>query len=275
MRAQRSPALADFAELIRRCREEAGYANAGQFHRAHGRELMGCTAKAYQNLERGLTVPSPALVERLATALRVGLREDRLREFSAAYLRVLLGPGRFCEYALSSLAGAGEAGAVGEHAAGAPRGKSLSAEESRLIHSSKEAYWSFALLCGEVSPRSPADLAGITGFKQTSVEKALRELAQARLIEHQGYGYVGAAALIEDTAGPEDRHHGDALTAEGESGVMLEHPLLIRASETDLRQYFAYLKRGMEPIRELSTRQQGPDTGLFAVELSLRKLFAF
>lgn len=274
MSISRHPALAAFAELIRRCREEAGYANAGQFYRAHGRELMGCTAKAYQNLERGITVPSPALVERLATALRVGLREDRLGEFAAAYLRVLLGQGRFCDFALSTLSGTRD-GARRESVS-VQASRRFSAEEARVIHSSKETYWCFVLLSAEAKPQTSADLAEMTGFKQTVIERALAELVDAGVLQKTGAGgFTSASSFLEDETGSRSEEYWNAVAVGDEKGILLEHPLLIRASESDMRQYFSYLMRGLDGVRSLSTRHQGRDTGLFAVDLSLRKLFPF
>lgn len=274
MSASRHPALAVFAELIRRCREEAGYANAGQFYRAHGRELMGCTAKAYQNLERGITVPSPALVERLATALRVGLREDRLGEFAAAYLRVLLGQGRFCDFALSTLTGTDDG--KRRESASAPASRRFSAEEARVIHSSKESYWCFVLLSAEAKPQTSADLAETTGFKQATIEKALGELVGAGVLQKSGAGgFTSASSFLEEDTGSRSEDYWNAVAGSDEKGVLLEHPLLIRASESDMRQYFSYLKSGLDGVRSLSTRNKARDSGLFAVELSLRKLFPF
>lgn len=93
-----------FAVLLRRCREEAGFPTELSFVRAHGAAHLGCTERAYRDLERGRALPSPRLMSRLATALRLGLREEAARELMRAYLRALLEDDEFIAFLSEALA---------------------------------------------------------------------------------------------------------------------------------------------------------------------------
>lgn len=94
----------DLGLLLTRLREEAGYRSPRAFFEAQGgRGGLGCSLKSYADAERGRSVPSPALAERLAAGLRVGLDEETGSEFARAYLRALLGGDDFLEFAAWAL----------------------------------------------------------------------------------------------------------------------------------------------------------------------------
>lgn len=94
----------DFGAVLTRIREESGYRSPRAFFEAQGgREALGCSLKSYADAERGRAVPSPALAERLAAGLRVGLDEETGAEFARAYLRALLGGDDFLEFAAWAL----------------------------------------------------------------------------------------------------------------------------------------------------------------------------
>ena len=68
--AARSEALGRFGAMVRRRREDAGYASAREFYQSlGGRAFFGCTYKAYLNVEAGASHPSPRLVEKLEATL--------------------------------------------------------------------------------------------------------------------------------------------------------------------------------------------------------------
>ncbi|MBI3553263.1 MAG: hypothetical protein HY077_12280 [Elusimicrobia bacterium] len=67
---ERKIALLHFAALLRKYREGLGHRNAHSFFTAQGgRGFFGCTYRAYLYVEKGLSVPSPALVEKLVATL--------------------------------------------------------------------------------------------------------------------------------------------------------------------------------------------------------------
>lgn len=93
-----------FGALVARLREEGGYRTPRAFFDASGgRAGLGCTLKAYADVERGRAVPQPRLAERIAAGLRVGLDAEAGPEFARAYLGALLGGEDFLEFAAWAL----------------------------------------------------------------------------------------------------------------------------------------------------------------------------
>lgn len=192
--AQDAPALAHFAKLVRRYREAAGHATARAFYDALGaKDALGVGFKAYANVERGVSVPQPALVERLVAAFRLAHSPERSREFALAYLRVLLGFDEMLEFAVQVLTTEGGVRAVG---------------------------------------RAPA--------------KAVR-LSPAQ------------KAALESGAGE----------------VLLDHPLLVRARESELRAYLPYLAQCVAAAELCAGADDAPDDGVFVVESALTRLLSF
>ena len=192
--AKDAPALAHFAKLVRRCREAAGHASARAFYDASGgREALGVGFKAYANVERGVSVPQPPLIERLVAAFRLAHSPERSREFALAYLRVLLGFDEMLEFAVQVLT---TEGAV-RPGAGAP------AKTPRL----------------------------------TAAQKA----------------------TLDDGGGE----------------VLLDHPILVRARESELRGYLPYLAQSVAAAELSAGGENAPDEGLFLVEAALTHLLSF
>lgn len=93
-----------FAAVVRRCRKEAGYRTARAFYAGlGGKEFFGCSYKAYSNLEGGVSVPQPRLVQKVAAALRLGIRRAPARIFARAYLRLILGSEELLELAAEAV----------------------------------------------------------------------------------------------------------------------------------------------------------------------------
>lgn len=183
----RGQALEGFAAVIRRCRKEAGYRTARAFYVAQGgKGFFGCSYKAYANLEAGVSVPQPRLLERVAAALRLGVRREPARKFSRAYLRLILGSAEFLE------------------------------------------------LAAEAVLPSPDE------------------------------GRSSDGGLREESA--EDAETGPAL---------FEHPVLLRASEAELRGYFPQLSQALERTARRAAAGPAGTEGEFALEVAVVRLLSF
>ncbi len=192
--AKDAPALAHFSKLVRRYREAAGHQTARAFYDASGgKDAMGVGFKAYANVERGVSVPQPALVERLVAAFRLAHSPERSREFAMAYLRVLLGFDEMLEFAVQVLTTEG------------------------------------AVRPGGAAPAKP--------LKLSPTQKA-----------------------AIDNGGGE---------------VLLDHPILVRAKESELRAYLPYLAQSIAAAELAGGDEGAPDEGVFLVEAALTHLLSF
>ncbi len=100
----KAAALEDFAAVVSRLRRDAGHRTARAFYEAlGGKDFFGCSYKAYSNLEGGVSIPQPRLVQRVAAALRLGVRRAPARSFARAYLRLILGSEEFLELAAEAV----------------------------------------------------------------------------------------------------------------------------------------------------------------------------
>lgn len=281
--------LGRFARLVRSYREDTGHPTARAFFQAQGGPaFFGCTYKAYLNVENGASVPQPALVERLATALRVALQEAKARAFALAYLSVLLDSEEFLSFASYALAEDGTTNAPGKGAAaqqGLDAPFQLNEAQSKLLASRPETYWAFTLLSNDRDPKSPADLARILGFEAAKLRSALTALRKAGLLASDQTGrfyhpHAGRTVLHpqDRTQAPKRletiRGYWNSMSQE-RGGTLLEHPLLSRSSEAELRGYFGYLAQSVLGAGGYARTDAGPDTALFLVEAVVRKLLPF
>ena len=286
--AKPNAALSHFAALVRKLREGAGFTNARSFYQSHGgRPFFGCTYKAYLNVEKGVSVPQPRLVEKLATALRVALHEARAREFALAYLRILIGFDEFMEFAVQTLADkgpkGGPPGAASLERSYEERAVTLTPAQSRLLTGDADSYWCFTILANDRARRGPAELAALLGFGEDRARSALKGLARAKLATEAEDGRWHCAQAGKVFVHPKDdsrapvvldalQRHWDAMA---DGGVLLEHPILLRASESDLRNYLPYLAQGVQSADLYSTREKGRDTAFFSIEAKVLKILPF
>src|SRR5438046_525980 len=95
--------MAVFDAALRELRRRAGFPSARAFFRARAKGL-GCTYKAYLDVEAGRSLPKPGLALALAGALGAGAGPRRGAAFAEAYLRSRLGDGELSALALAALA---------------------------------------------------------------------------------------------------------------------------------------------------------------------------
>ena len=91
--------------MLRRLREQAGYASAREFFRTcGGRPFFCCTYEQYSHVESGRSAPGPLLAEKAAVALRVWQFETTAREYFTAYLRAVLRSDKMVEMIANAFA---------------------------------------------------------------------------------------------------------------------------------------------------------------------------
>lgn len=266
--SQRKAALAHFALVVRKLREQIGFPTARSFYESvGGKAVFGCTYKAYLNVENGVSAPQPRMVEKLVAALRLAHNEERARSFAAAYLRVLLGSDEFVELAIEALGGGA---AAQPRRYEPPDDMELSAAQIALLHKNPEAFWALTALANDQGSWRPEQLAETLGLPRERLAKALLALKAAKLVTAKGGAYQCASAgraLV-----PAGVANNGALR-QGET--IVEHPLLFRASEAELANYFRFMASTLRRAGLYATTEQGPDTHLYVLEASVLKLLPF
>lgn len=272
-RAERDkPGLKRFADMVRRCRENAGYANTRSFYQAlGGREFFGCTYKAYLNVENGASLPQPRLVERLVAAFRLALHKEQAREFALSYLGLLIAHDDFFELAVQVLVGCDDA------AVPAGRTQPLNEKQLRALKDA-ENYWCFSVLAHDKKSWRPQELAGFLSLPQAAVSKALDHLLSAGLLTRDGGAYHCPQAGKMVVPAIDDAslltRHVEALE-QGLDGRLMEHPLLLRASESEFRRYFPFFAQSLGKAAQYATTSKGSDTALFLIEAGVLKILPF
>lgn len=267
-------ALERFSALLRRYREQAGYATTRGFYEAlGGRDFFDCTYKAYLNAENGASLPSPRLVEKMVAAFRLALHKEQAREFAPAYLRMLIGEGDFFELAVKSLADP-------DQPAAAAAGRALRLDERQLRGlQDAEGYWCFSVLAHDKGHWSPQELAAFLDLPPGAAAKALSRLSSAGLLAqdkdkkffcpHAGKVFLPPmddASFLTRHADGLEKNHGERL---------MEQPLLLRASESEFSRYFPFFTQSLNKAAQYAVTSKGPDTSLFLVEAGVFKIISF
>lgn len=267
-------ALKRFSEMVRRCRQSAGYANTRAFYQAlGGRVFFGCTYKAYLNVENGVSLPSPKLVEKLVAAFRLAIHKEQALEFSLIYLELLIGEEKFFELLVKTLAEASQP-------LPGPAGPMLRLEAQQLRSlKDGENYWCFSVLSQDKEHWSAPELSNFLELPHAAVAKALGRLAAAGLLARDGSGHYYCPSVGKMLPPPlEDGavllRHAEHLE-ETHGGRLMEHPLLLRASESEFSRYFQFFAQSLAKAAQYSTSSRGPDTALFLIEASVLKILSF
>lgn len=266
----RRDALDQFASVARRCRAAAGYRDSKSFYKAlGGAAFFGCTAKAFANVEKGAGLPQPRLIEKMVAALRLPMRKRLAREFSLGYLRLLLGSDEFVALAVRAFSQEEPAPMT------ARRDWLLSRRQAALLRRDPLCYWCFTILSNDRGRWDAEALAQVLQSPPALIRKALSLLKAAgltpgdacrrRAVFPDDDGFVSAAAA-------DMRKHWSGLE---ESVSLMEHPLFLRASEEELRQFFPLLIEALRGAEEHAALDKEADTALFAIEGRVRKLVSF
>src|SRR5438094_650062 len=80
--------MAGFASAVRGLRERAGFPSARSFYKSRGGPRgLGCTYRAYLNVEAGRSLPQPKLAMSIARGLGLASDGAPARDYCLAYLR--------------------------------------------------------------------------------------------------------------------------------------------------------------------------------------------
>ena len=63
--------------------------------------------------------------------------------------------------------------------------------------------------------------------------------------------------------------------SERRGAKLLNQAVLLRASETEFREFLPYLAQSVYGAHLYAKKERGPDTALFVIEASVRKLLPF
>lgn len=282
----------EFASLLRKYRESAGYTSARGFYKGlGGRPFFGCTYKQYLNVESGHSSPQPYLVERVATGLRVAVDESRAREYVLAYLNTLIGKPELVGLIVGAISGKGHGPGPTSPLRQAikrsytDRSEPLSRAQSELICKSKVNYWAFTIVANDEGSWSPEALAKHLGFREPEVKHALTDLVKIGLLSKGKEGLYACPKAGRVFLHPRDelyvpkviaalRNHWESM-ASLRGGTLLHQHLFTRASESALRNYFPYLAQGVQGADIYSTHEKTPDSSFFLVETMVRRILPF
>ncbi len=248
----RSPA---FAAALVRARSAAGHRSAWAFHKARGRGL-GVAYVNYLRLEAGTSLPKPATVRRLLSALGLEPGTPGAAELARAYARTLLGSDELyaCLDAAPPRADrAPEAARLSEDASRATReGRTahLTLAQYRVIASDAGAYVCNAILVNTGGWIPLADLAREAALPVARVRSAVKSLTRAGLADVSERGvrsafwnkYLAGAPRSAAFAAIQARFNEHRARWVERKGRGVHHAyLLVRAREPDLRRFYAHL----------------------------------
>lgn len=280
--------MSEFAGALRALRRKAGFPSARSFFRARGgTRALGCTYKAYLDVEAGRSTPKPGLA--LALAAAVGAHADPRRgaAFAEGYLRARLGRGELAALTLSALAASPrpDPGAYFERAsrrsyAVRPR-LPLTRAQAEALDADAALYWCFTLLLMSREALAPAALSSRLGLARPRVAAALAALEALGLaVRRRGGAYacphVGKLVTWPRRsfflAGHRAALRGHWAAMAGRRGkVVFERRAGLCAGEGALRAGFPALLSAVYGANILARRAGGPDTAVFLVEALARR----
>lgn len=289
--ARRSPRVwQDFSRLLVRLREEGGYPSARVFYRSWGgRGFFGCTYEQYVNVERGRSAAQPALVEKLAAALRVWVYADKAREFFTTYLRATLASESLLELLLKSVAPPGpqlgsDSSVLRQAVSHDLEGRRfpLSQAHLRAVMKNPLHFWCYQVFCLDHGAWTPEALGKLLGAGTRQVCGALEALRGAGLAVKTKEGRYEAAAkrkvftfprrtpYLPDQVERLCRFYDERSKSSGQ--LEMYQSLALRASPSVLRQYFGYLAQAVQAAGVYAKGAPEDDTGLFVVEGRVRRV---
>lgn len=296
MARERKAQAASFGALLGRLRRKAGFASAREFFNSSGgRAYFKCTYAQYANVEAGRSAPTAGLFYKIAVGLRLELTETGIREFILAYLRMTLGSCELFDLVRGTLAESSQA----KSASPLRRAIAREIEHGRVVVSRELAaamyagpvhYWLSCVFSSDPGLWTPERLAQMLGYPSPAVRKALSDFERLGFLIKEAGGYRSAfpdKILVMPHEELHKRGPGEdarrremsakliAEMARKRGGVDLHHEHFMRASASALRQYYPYLAQTLTGVEIYSEPRTGPDTAMFALELTVRRLFPF
>lgn len=282
-----------FAPVLRGLRQAAGYKTPRRFYLTQGgRKFFGCTYRNYANAEYGRSLPSPALLEKITSALRLADDDGGLRKLLSAYLRAQLDGTSLYDQVLRALGGGHGAAAdrwspmrraLEENVRA--RSFSLTRDQTEVVTASVEGHWAFGILVHDGGWWTPRSLAQASGLRADRLRRVLVRLTDLGLFRRDEKGryhcphhgkdfHLAKGGAVPARMEALRRHFVEA--GEKHGGAKVLRFLCLRASERELG---AYLPQIFEaPYKELgllSLDTKGEDTAFYEVETVYRKILPF
>lgn len=282
--------------LLAQYRKEAGFETGrGFYKKCGGRAALGCTYQQYLNIETGRSVPKPAAFYAIIVQLGIWRDYEKSRRLCRAYLEAQFGGGEFLEFLLRSLGPVSQAAASTatplrramqrDHDS---RLAPLTPEQSRLIKQDAVHYWTHHVLTGDAGWWDAGKIAKLFGFRTGEVQKALDELVKAKVagLAKEGYWspYRDSHIVHEKKAVPQRvevapgmdhlRKIWDAV-GDKHGQPLFSRWLFLRASESQLREYYPYFALSVDGMGIYDTINKGEDTSFVVVEATARRLMRF
>lgn len=287
--------MSQYSDLLQKFRREAGHDSGRSFYKAAGgKPALKCTYQQYLNIEAGRSVPKAAVFYAAAVHLRLWKDPDRSGAYCRAYMEACLGGGEPYEFLLRSLAPSRQPGssqtsplrkAMQRDLQG--RLAPLTPEQSALIKRDPSVYWTYHVLAGDSGYWDAAGIARLFGFPAGKVRAALEALGAAGLAQkdrrgwwspyrerHVQHSVQPAPRAPHEVAAAMERT-GRLWDAAGSREPLFKHYIFLRASESQLREYYPYLAMTLDGLEVYDTLEKGADTSFVAVEASAYRLKRF
>lgn len=288
--------MSEFARLLRRHREQAGHATTRGFYKScGGAATFRCSLKQYLNIEKGRCVPRAKLVGALVSLLRLWEAPEKARAFSRAYLDAVIGEEKLLEFLVRSLSPlptpSGSASTPLRKALARDqesRTKPLSPGQSRLIRKDSVHYWTFRVLLSDSGSWTASGIARVLGLPVSGILRALTNLELNGLVARDKARYScphrNLSLKHERPAHgkryevapfmPQLRRHWAGMYRRG-GETLFDHYLVLRASESELRNYYPYLAQCVSGGAVYDTVEKGPDTAVIVIEATVKRLMPF
>lgn len=287
--------MTEFARQLRRCREKAGYASPRAFFRSvAGPSGLKCSYAQYLNIERGRSVPKPKLFHAILVLLHIWQEPELMRRLCRAYLEAQIDHPECLELILRALGPAAKTPGSSNsplrraiQANVAARTRPMTRDQTDLIRRSPAHYWAFQALTSDSSSWTSGSLALALGMPTASVGRALRDLVAGGLVQREGDDHRGLYPEAVITHADEVKGDHWLTSDEGRLGRHWDHMakrhgqalfnkyFLLRASESAVREYYAYLYQTMLGMDAYETFDKGPDTAFLLAQTSVRRLLPF
>jgi hypothetical protein len=281
--------MSNFAEVLRRLRQEAGFHTAYAFyHKNGGKRTFPFTYAYYAKLERGEGLPRGKWLDLLLSMLRIRPTQAAKREFILAFLSDLVGDNDAFNSLVSPLLKPSpdqpsEKKVIKRLLSG--QAYHLSPKQLSATLSTSPAYWVFNCVINNARAMTEEELTAVTGFSKIEIKNAVAKLSKEKLLKKgrggrhssplacryivypRGYkGYESDLRKLE--------HHLESMgKSKGEE--ILKMGTLIRTRRDSVAETSRTIVDALEAVSADSVYEAEAGTGLFSVETRIRKLLSF
>lgn len=282
-----------FGEVLKRLRREAGFESAYSFyHKNGGRAIFGFNYSHYLYLEKGKSLPRHKILLLLGRILKLWAREQAMRDFILSYLESSLGPDVFHHFISPVIKALPSSRSLYPLGAAVKRDQELRTYninqiQAYAIRASATNYWVFQIFSDDKGAQSAENLARTLDVSLKEIKKTLKEFSRVKLVKKTNKGHycspISGKVTVFPHPSPSSTHMPDYAKlksywygkAKRKGGNVFYRPYLLRASESELTNYFPYLNQAVFGSGLYATHEAKPDSALFLVEGSVHKLFPF